>query len=379
MSRDLVLTNANVVMADHTEPATVRVVNGIIEAIDPGRTEVSHAVDLEGDYLIPGLIDIHTDNLERHLRPRPGVEWPNLAALLTHDRQMAAAGVTTVFDSLCVGVDYHGRSDRRDALVFSLQAMERAQADGLLKAEHFLHLRCEVTSPSVVESFSEFVNDPYVRLVSVMDHTLGQRQWSDVERWRQFTGEPLTDAEISAKLDAAREVQRLYSAANRQAVVDISQSKGLVLASHDDATPDHVQDAVRQGVGISEFPTTEEAARAARQGGMWVVMGAPNVVLGGSHSGNVSARALAEHNLVDGLASDYVPVSLIHGCFLFHEVLGLKLSQAVATVTAKPAAMLNLADRGELAPGKRADLVWVKAYKHTPVIRGVWREGQMVA
>lgn len=267
MSRELILTNVNVVMPEHTELATVRVVDGTIEAVDPGRTHVSSAVDLDGDYLIPGLIDIHTDNLERHLRPRPGVEWPNLAALLTHDRQMAAAGITTVFDLLCVGVDYHGSSDRREALISSLQAMEHAQAEGLLKAEHYLHLRCEVTSPSVVDSFSEFVDDPYVRLVSVMDHTLGQRQWSDVERWRQFTGEVLTDAEIDTKLAAAREAQRLYSAANRRAIIDISQSKGLVLASHDDATADHVHEAVRQGIGISEFPTTEEAARAAREGG----------------------------------------------------------------------------------------------------------------
>ena len=151
-----------------------------------------------------------------------------------------------------------------------------------------------------------------------------------------------------------------------------------MLASHDDTTEEHIAEAAADGVTISEFPTTALAARLARSAGMQVVMGAPNVVLGGSHSGNVSARDLIAAGLVDGLASDYVPASLIQACLLLHDEMGVAMPAAVAAVTRKPAAMAGLADRGEIAPGLRADLVWVKAYEHMPVVQGVWRAGQRI-
>jgi alpha-D-ribose 1-methylphosphonate 5-triphosphate diphosphatase len=378
MRQELLLTNARLVLAEEVVEGTVQVVDGTIEAVEPGVSRAPSAVDLDGDYLMPGIVDIHTDNLERHLRPRPGVDWPNIAALLTHDRQIAASGITTVFDSLCVGVGDE-KGGRAEALAKSLAAMEQAQADGLLKAEHFLHLRCEVCSPHVVERFFDFADDPLVKLVSVMDHTLGQRQWSRIDKWEAFAGISLGEAELDARLAEARAAQKLWSDRNRDAIVTAARVKALALASHDDTTLEHVADAAARGIGISEFPTTEEAAREARGRGMWVVMGAPNVVLGGSHSGNVSARRLAAEGLVDGLASDYVPVSLIHACFLFHDELGIPLPRAAATVTVNPARMVDLDDRGEIAPGLRADLIWVKAYRHVPVIRGVWRQGQLVA
>ncbi|VUX45714.1 Alpha-D-ribose 1-methylphosphonate 5-triphosphate diphosphatase [Candidatus Defluviicoccus seviourii] len=379
MAGELILTNAQVVLGDSVCHGTVHVQDGVIRSIETGVSRLPAAVDLEGDFLIPGLIDIHTDNLERHLQPRPGVAWPNIAALVTHDRQMATAGVTTVFDSLCVGIGDDDGNGRSKALIQSLLAMEQAQADGLLKAEHFLHLRCEVTSPTVVSSFVALVDDPLVRLVSVMDHTLGQRQWQNVDNWMKFTGHEPSEAELERMLAAAREMQARYAAANRLQIVRASQERQLTLASHDDATVEHVQDAVDLGISISEFPTTREAAAKARACGLWIVMGAPNVVLGGSHSGNVSARALAADGLVDGLASDYVPVSLIHACFLFHELLGVALPDAVATASAHPAAMVGLSDRGIIAPDRLADLVWVKAYQHVPVVRSVWRRGMLVA
>jgi alpha-D-ribose 1-methylphosphonate 5-triphosphate diphosphatase len=376
---EVVLTNARVVMRDSMFCGTVHVVGGRIADIDAKRSSVSSATDLDGDFLIPGLVDIHTDNLERHLEPRPGVAWPSFAALVSHDRQIAAAGVTTVFDSLCIGDQRRGRARCQDALVKSLQAMEQAQADGLLKAEHFLHLRCEVSADDVVETFETMVDDPFVRLVSVMDHTPGQRQWRDIDRWRQFhlVGN-MSSAELNAIYERRTSRDAEIAASARGDVARMCRDRGLVLASHDDTTAEHIAEAAAEGVTISEFPTTAVAARLARSAGMQVVMGAPNVVLGGSHSGNVSARELAAEGLVDGLASDYVPVSLIQACLLLHEAMGMAMPAAVATVTAKPAAMIGLADRGEIAPGLRADLVWVKAYDHMPVVRGVWRGGRRV-
>jgi alpha-D-ribose 1-methylphosphonate 5-triphosphate diphosphatase len=381
MACEQILTGGRIVAPEGLINGTVLVRDGRIAAIDDGSSRLASAVDLDGDYLLPGLVDIHTDNLERHLEPRPGVAWPHIAALITHDRQIAAAGITTVLDSLCIGsVDQRG-AGRSQTLAGSLQALQQAQADGLLKVDHRLHLRCEVSTPGVVEAFAPFVDDPLVRLVSLMDHTPGQRQWRHLDKWRRLAGRgtELADDGEAALLQRRRLDQAIYAAPTRAAIVALCQQRGVTLASHDDTTAEHVAEAVADGVAISEFPTTLEAAQAARDSRLSVVMGAPNVVLGASHSGNVSARALGGLGLVDGLASDYVPISLIQACFIFHWHLAMPLPDAVATVAAAPAAMVGLTDRGMLAAGQRADLIRVHAYRQMPVVRTVWRGGEMVA
>lgn len=170
-----VLTNACIVAGSATFRGTVHVVGDRIAAVETGSSGLRTAVDLQGDLLIPGLIDCHTDNLERHLEPRPGVAWPSLAALLAHDRQMVAAGVTTVFDALCIGDRHRGQARRPEVLRDALRARADAEREGLLKAQHVVHLRCEVTTEGAVEAFAALVEDPCVRLVSLMDHTPGQR------------------------------------------------------------------------------------------------------------------------------------------------------------------------------------------------------------
>ena len=377
---ETILTNARIVLRDRVIAGTLAIAGARIAAVEAGVSRSAAAIDLAGDLLLPGIVDIHTDNLERHLEPRPGVQWPNMAALLTHDRQMAAAGVTTVFDSLCVGELDSGSLGRREGLVNCLHAMEEAQAQGLLKVEHLLHLRCEVSAAGVVEAFGRFVEDPLVRLVSVMDHTPGQRQWSDIATWRRFyRAFHTSEAELDRLYERRSADHQRYARANRGAIVSMCRARGLAIASHDDTTLDHVAQAAAEGIAISEFPTTLDAARLARERRMAVVMGAPNVVLGGSHCGNVSARALAADGLVDGLASDYVPISLIDACRICRDTVGLSLPEAVAIVTANPAAMVGLDDRGVIAPGARADLIRVQEVGETFVIRTVWSGGRVVA
>ncbi len=380
MAEDTILTNARIVLRERVIDGSVRMAGDRIAAVDEGTSHRAAAFDLEGDFLMPGIVDLHTDNLERHLEPRPGVRWPNMAALLTHDRQMAAAGVTTVFDSLYVGELHTSGPGRREGLIKCLQAMEAAQVQGLLKVEHLLHLRCEISAPGVVEAFARFADDRLVRLVSVMDHTPGQRQWSNIETWRQFYRTlNISEAELDQMYARHCRDHDRYAQASRSEILRLCRTRRLVTASHDDTTVEHVSQAAAEGIAISEFPTTLEAARHARAQRMGVVMGAPNVVLGGSHCGNVSARRLAEHRLVDGLASDYVPISLIDACWIFHHALGLPLPDAVAVITANPAAMVGLDDRGVIAPGARADLIRVRQTGDTLVIRAVWCGGRLVA
>ena len=380
MREETVFTNATVVTGDEAFAGTVAVADGLIHDVAQGASRLPGAIDLDGDTLIPGLVDIHTDNLEKHLEPRPGVQWPALAAMQVHDRMLATAGVTTVFDSLVVGDLHLGKPGREHALNLARDVLGAPGIDALMKADHLLHIRAELASETVLRELAAIIDHPLVSLVSVMDHTPGQRQWRDIAKWKRFYSRTnLTPDELEARVDGLLERQAKHSAANRVAVIDECRQRGIPLASHDDTTVEHVEESHADGIVISEFPTTRDAAEAAHARGMKTVMGSPNVVKGGSHSGNVSAGAMAEEGLLDGLASDYVPISMVHGAFLLHSRHGLSLPRAIAMVTRNPAEMTGLTDRGEIAAGKRGDLVRVRTVDDTPTVMSVWRRGRQVA
>lgn len=378
---ETILTNARIVTPNEIIDGTVVIRGGNIVDMDSTKSGVAGAEDMEGDYLTPGLVELHTDNLERHLMPRPKVKWPGLPAVVSHDAEIAAAGITTVFDALRIGEmkdEDDGISQHVEEL---LDAVDAAADRGLLRAEHYYHLRCEVSCESAAEDFERFSHHERLKLVSIMDHTPGQRQFTDIEKYKIYYGGKygLSGEALERFMSVRKQYQELYSDANRRAIVAHSQSKGHALASHDDATQDHVDEAVADEMVIAEFPTTISAARASRNKGLHVLMGAPNVVRGGSHSGNVAAKDLAELGLLDILSSDYVPNSLIQSAFMVADQVGeIHLPEAVAMVTRNPAHAVGLDDRGELAIGKRADVIRVRYADHAPVVRRVWRHGERV-
>ena len=376
---DLILKNAHIVLADEVILGSVSVRHGRIE--DISRTITQAGEDLEGDYLLPGLVELHTDHLERHYSPRPKVRWHPVASVLAHDAQVSASGITTVFDALRVGHDED--SDMEGPEIRQLaDAIEDSVANNRLRSEHFIHLRCEVSAADCVEGFRMFENDPLVRLVSLMDHSPGQRQFSNLDAYAAYykVQLKLSDEEFRRFCEKRMNQSERYSAPNRRKISEAARERGLILASHDDATPEHVAEAVFDGVRVAEFPTTAAAARASKEAGLAVLMGAPNVVRGGSHSGNVSARELAEAGDLDILSSDYVPFSLLQAAFhLCETVEGISLPQAVAKISKNPAEAVGLTDRGVIEPGRRADLVRVRLDRDIPVVRTVWREGRRVA
>lgn len=379
MKMETIFTNAKIVTADEVIEGTVTVAEGCIQSVESGNSQVPSAVDLEGDYLVPGLIEVHTDNLEGHVCPRPGVVWPMLPALFTHDSVLAAAGITTVLDALRIG-DRSSDIALEETVAAAMKGIEHAQDSGLLRAEHYIHLRCELATPNVLGTFDRIKDASLLRLVSLMDHTPGQRQFVDLEQFRIYYGGKykMSDAEMDRFIEEQQQEHLRYADENRKALSEICVESDIPLASHDDATEDHVEEADTLGVTISEFPTTIEAAKAARARGMATVAGAPNVVRGRSHSGNVSASGLAGQGLLDSLSSDYAPISLLHGAFVLHRRVGLSLPDAMAIVTRNPARMVGLDDRGEIAPGLRADLVRVCDHEDMPVVRCVWREAVRV-
>lgn len=375
----LVFTNARVVTANAVFPGYVAVSRGKIVEVGEGRApERGH--DCAGDMILPGLVELHTDHLETHFLPRPKVEWPALSAVLAHDAQIAASGITTVLDALRAGNDLE--SEQLGARMTKLAtAIAEAKAAGMTRAEHFLHLRCEIACPDVVDEMDAFLGNPDLKLVSVMDHTPGQRQFTDVSKWRTYYGgkKGASEAELDELMALRLDRFARHGAVNRKAIVSRCRRADIALASHDDATDDHVIEAIRDGVAIAEFPTTLSAAEASHVAGMKVLMGAPNVVRGGSHSGNVSARALAEAGLLDILSSDYVPGSLLMAALALADVPGLRgLPGAIRLVTKNPAEAAGLWDRGEIATGKRADMMLVSERRGQAVVRAVYRQGERV-
>jgi alpha-D-ribose 1-methylphosphonate 5-triphosphate diphosphatase len=380
-SNEIILTNTNIILSNEIIYGSVKIRDGCISEIDDQPTSIKNGIDLEGDFLLPGLIELHTDNLERHCVPRPNVLWPFRSAVIAHDAEIASAGITTVFDAIAVGGAMLNK-DRDTVLIDAADAVRDAVTDKVLRVDHYLHMRCEVASTNVIELFNNFCEEPLVQLVSLMDHTPGERQFVDEAKLKvYYQGKyGLSDSEFDKMVIERKELQAKYSKKHRLEISSICKNIGVTTATHDDATEAHIKEAITLGATISEFPTTIAAASAARAAGMTTIMGGPNVVRGGSHSGNVSAADLSDKGLLDALSSDYVPSSLLYGAFLLSDKQEISLPDAIATVTTNPARMANFNDRGEIKVGLRADLIQAKRCEDgTPIIRQTLKSGQRVA
>jgi alpha-D-ribose 1-methylphosphonate 5-triphosphate diphosphatase len=390
MSRETVLSNARLVLDEEVRHGSVLIRDGLIA--DIGSDRGAAGVDLGGDLLLPGLVELHTDHLERHFTPRPGVQWEPLPAVLASDAQLAAAGATTVLDAVRIGSASTQNDVAAKAARVLADSIEEAADAGLLRADHAIHVRCEVSAEECLDAFSEFGDDPHVLLVSLMDHTPGQRQYADLEVFRRYQiGKGnVTESGFAAYIAPLIERSARYSDVHRRAIAGLASQRGITVATHDDATPEHVAESVELGVRISEFPTTVLAATAADKHGQLIVMGAPNIVRGGSQSGNVAAAELLGLGLLHILSSDYVPSSPLQAVFQLSADAAIGLVDGVKLVSGNPARAVGLTDRGEIAIGKRADLVRVRPHdrpateRHprgprVPVVRSVYRQGARVS
>jgi len=377
MSSETVLTNTHLVLQDQVVFGSLILRDGQIAELQPGASDTGE--DLDGDFLIPGIIDVHTDNLERQVLPRSNARWPSRSALFAHDAQCAAAGVTTVLDALCLGhLGYE--PERIRTFQDGVADLDALAGSPLLKAEHFLHLRCEVPASDMMALLEPVAQHPAVRMVSLMDHTPGFGQYADIEIFRRLRRkEGWAEDRIERSIDELHERRAALRNPNRQRVLALMAGGTVAIASHDDRTAEEIAENHADGIRISEFPVTMEAAKAARAHGMQVIAGGPNIVRGGSHSGNVSVADLVRADVVDALASDYVPASLVEAAFLCVGQAGINLPQAIALVSDRPARMAGLPDRGRIAPGLRADLVRVRVHEGIAVVRAVWRAGERVA
>ena len=372
--------NAKIVLADEVIRGSLRVCDGAIVEISEGRAVPSCSHDLNGDYLMPGLIELHTDNLERHIQPRPKVNWPHMPALIAHDAELASTGITTVFDAMRVGSILSGRKGdyTKYARQLATELLELRDKNAL-KISHFLHLRAEICSETLLEELAEFGVDDRVRILSLMDHTPGQRQFRDLTKLKDYVcgKHGLSDIEFDQHVDERRRLSDRLGALHEEGAVATAARLGAVLASHDDTTAEQARRSMALGARLAEFPTTEEAARECKAQRMFTIMGAPNLIRGGSHSGNVSAARLAEQNLLDIVSSDYVPSALLSAAVMLGDLWD-DMPRGISTVTASSAQAAGLNDRGELRLNARADLIRVSRIEGTPILRETWVQGRRV-
>ena len=380
MTGDLCLANAQLVLTERVMTGAITIENGLISDITEGDKIPGGGIDCKGDLVIPGLVELHTDNVERHIEPRPEVDWPHLPALIAHDAELASTGITTVFDAMRVGSIHSGKKGRYVDYARQLaDELLAARAEGMFKISHFLHLRAEICSETLLEELAAFTPQDRIGIISLMDHTPGQRQFRDLTALRTYVAKKrgMNEDEFAEHVENLLELQRRFGEKHETGAVAEAARLGAVLASHDDTTSDHVETSAKNGVGFAEFPTTVEAAEACRAHGIAVMMGAPNLIRGGSHSGNVAAEDLAKADLLDIVSSDYVPSALLLSAFrLAH--LWDDLPRAIATVTQNPSKAAHLTDRGSLSIGLRGDVLRVRMVEQAPLLRGVWSQGNKV-
>jgi alpha-D-ribose 1-methylphosphonate 5-triphosphate diphosphatase len=320
---------------------------------------------------------VHTDNLERQVQPRAGARWPSRSAFLSHDSQTAAAGVTTVLDALCLG-DLGFDTERIQTFRDGVADLDALSATGALKSDHFLHLRCELPAPDMPGLFEGVADHPAIRMVSLMDHSPGVGQYQDLDRYRAMRGRSgMPKDQIEARIAFLLDQRARVAEPNRARLLARMAGRNIPIASHDDWHVDEVARNARDGITLSEFPVNLPAAQAARAAGQQIIAGAPNIVRGGSHSGNVAVADRVAAGLVDALASDYVPPALLEAAFALAPKIGL--AAAIAMITDRPARMLHMDDRGRIAAGLRGDLVVVGEALGLPSVRRVYRAGQRVA
>ena len=375
-----IFTNAKLILDNEIIDGSLVIEHGLIIDLQQGRSATSSAFDCEGAYMAAGLIELHTDNMERHIKPRPTVKWPMDHAILAHDAELASCGITTVFDAIRIGSIYQNQDSQKITARRFMDAVLNLREKNILKISHFTHLRAEICSINLKKEFQIFNKSDRVGIVSIMDHTPGQRQWRDIEKWRSFTMErnSISGLGLNKHYQHLIDIKSQYGILNEKQVISEAARLGAVLASHDDTTQEHVQTAAKYGVKIAEFPTTIEASKICHVNNIAIMLGAPNFICGGSHSGNVSATFLAEKNLLDILSSDYVPAALLNAAVQLGDLWG-DLARGLTTVTSAPAAAVGLKDRGALSKGLCADFILFHRVGRNIVMKGTWSRGRRVS
>ena len=371
------LINARIVLKDTIiEDGSVLIANGIITSINPDSVVADEVIDLQGKTLMPGMIDLHCDALEKEVEPRPNVHFPLDFACAQADKRNAAAGITTVYHALSFANDELGVRNN-DFAADIARAVGNWRPHGLV--DNRVHCRYEITDETGAPVLKKLIEDDAMHLISMMDHTPGQGQFKDMAAYRDYLTQNYKKTADEVNIIVDRKLEAASGAFMRmEELAYAAHSAGISIASHDDDSIERVETMNKIGADISEFPITLEAAQAAKKSGMSTIFGAPNILRGKSQSGSMKAIEAIHEGVADCLCADYSPASLIVAIFKIPELSELDLPAAVRLVTSNPAKAARLDDRGEIAVGKRADLIVIDTPAGLPQVSQVWSNGTSV-
>lgn len=371
------LKNCRLILPDMVlERGAVLIEDGIIQAVEPAGANNGQEIDLGGRTLMPGMIDLHCDALEKEAEPRPGVFFPLDFACAQADKRNCAAGITTVFHALSFAHEELGVRNNEIAASVA-RAVNKWQPHALV--DNRVHCRYEITDETGPAILTELLEEGSMHLISMMDHTPGQGQFKDIAAYRDYLTRTYKKNEQELDDILAQKQAAAKGAFTRAKELAASaHAMGIAVASHDDDTAERVATMAMLHADISEFPVTLEAAKAARENGMATIFGAPNILRGQSQSGSMRAIEAIQQNVASCLCADYAPAALIVAVFRIPEQSELDLAAAVKLVTANPAKAARLHDRGEINPGKRADVIEIDFPSGLPQVARVWVKGREI-
>jgi len=346
-------------------------------------TQLDTVINAEEGLIAPGFVDIHSDYIENMASPRPTSVLDFDISIRETEKILINQGITTMFHSLSfIGEDEFSVKPIRSPENVKALLEKIAQTHNRLHLiRHRFHARLEIDAVDNIEQIKQFILAGKVQLLSFMDHSPGQGQYRNLEIYRKTLKgyKKITDNEID-KVIAARQGSEKMTLAMIQDIAELAHRKNIAIASHDDDTLEKIEFLKQFGATISEFPITIEVAKAAKAAGMLTLVGAPNILLGGSHSGNMSAAQAINEGVVDILCSDYYPAALLHAIFIMHEQYGQDLAKMFRLVTLNPAVAVKM-DReiGSIVLGKKADVLIInKIEGDFPVITCVMVDGKVI-
>jgi len=369
---ETILRSKNVLLNDAFVPADVVIKGEFIERIDAyGKNEV--AVDLGDKKIAPGIVDLHSDAIEKEIEPRHGATFPVELAVAELDKKLSMAGVTTMFHA--IGFEENPKKKRSiDLAISQIEEINKAN-DKHLGVDNYVHARFELSCDEAVEPIKEVISKDMVKMVSLMDHSPGQGQFKSLESFKTYYSSyyGLDDNEVQEVVD--KKLNKNEEKIND--LISYAKEHNLTLLSHDDDCIEKLDGLLDLGVQISEFPLDLEVAKYAVEKGIATGMGAPNIVRGGSQSGNIAAIELVKEGVCKYLCSDYHPTSMLQAVYRMKEDANLDIAEGFSMVTSTPATYANLDDRGVIAEGKRADIIVVDD-THIPKVVLTLKDGDSI-
>jgi len=377
--RDFIIVNGKIVLPHGIlQRGSIQVEEGrIVKVTEEGIRLKRRSLDARGRYIMPGMIDLHSDAIEKEIEPRPNSRFPIDIALFELDKKFSACGITTAFHAISYAGDELGIRSNQIATETIKKLNQMRKKFGIRTKAH---ARFEITDKEAIPYLEEIIEAGCIDLFSIMDHTPGQGQFKEVAFFKNYYGTVYqkTDAELEKIIERKKEKAKAMRG-HLQYILNLCLSKNLRLVSHDDDSQEKVAWLSQMGVSISEFPVNLEAARAASERGIHICLGSPNALRGESQSKNLSAREAISLGYGNILCSDYSPMSMLHAVFTLWRVGILSLHEAVNLVSLHPAQAVGLDHEvGSIAEGKEADLVWVEMEDEIPKVRKAFVSGREV-